>query len=264
MSFDPAKYGPWAVIPGGSEGIGACIARRLAKVGINSLLIARKPEPLEEVAAELRALGVEARTLALDLAAPDMLDRIREATDDIEVGLLVYNAGASLRTGPFIEWDLADVEQVIRLNVLGQTRLSHHFGRQMAARGHGGIILMGSLAGVAGSPSVITYSGAKAYSQIFSEGLWWELKQHGVDVLHVVVGQTNTPAMARLGIGYDEGVGDDPDMVAELALDNIADGPVVVVPKMQEGFDQLTNPNRRALTEQNAAFILSNTEGTWD
>lgn len=264
MNLDQARYGPWAVIPGGSEGIGACIATRLAKSGINSVLIARKPEPLEEVAGQVRALGAEARTLAMDLAADDMFDRICEATADIEAGLLVYNAGASLRTGPFIEWDIADVEQVIRLNVLGQTRLSHHFGKQMAKRGRGGIILMGSLAGVAGSPSVITYSGAKAYSQIFSEGLWWEMKQHGVDVLHVVVGQTNTPAMARLGIGYDGDAGDDPDMVAALALDNIANGPVVVVPKMQEGFEQLTNPNRRELTEQNAAFILSNTEGTWD
>jgi NAD(P)-dependent dehydrogenase (short-subunit alcohol dehydrogenase family) len=144
MGFDPAKYGPWAVIPGGSEGIGACIATRLAKAGINSVLIARKPEPLEEVAAEVRALGTEARTLAMDLASDDMFDRIKDATADIEVGLLVYNAGASLRTGPFIEWDIADVEQVIRLNVLGQTRLSHHFGKQMAARGRGGIVLMGS------------------------------------------------------------------------------------------------------------------------
>ena len=264
MGFDPAKYGPWAVIPGGSEGIGACIAVRLAKQGINSVLIARKAEPLDEVAAQVRALGAQARTLAMDLAAPDMFETIKAATADLEVGLLVYNAGASLRTGPFLEWDIGDVEQVIRLNVLGQTRLSHHFGQQMAARGSGGIVLMGSLAGVAGSPSVITYSGAKAYSQIFSEGLWWELKQHGVDVLHVVVGQTNTPAMARLGIGYDEGMGDDPDMVAALALDHIADGPVVVVPNMREGFEQLTNPDRRGLTLQNAQFILSNTEGTWD
>ncbi|MCX7863539.1 MAG: SDR family NAD(P)-dependent oxidoreductase [Novosphingobium sp.] len=263
MSLDAARHGPWAVIPGGSEGIGACIARRLAGAGINSVLIARKPAPLEEVAAQVQALGAEARTLALDLADPDMFEPIRAATEDLEVGLLVYNAGASLRTGPFIEWDIADVEQVIRLNVLGQTRLAHHFGKRMAQRRRGGIILMGSLAGVAGSPSVITYSGAKAYSQIFSEGLWWELGQHGVDVLHVVVGQTNTPAMARLGISYDEGVGDDPDMVAEFALANIANGPVVVVPAMQERFAQLTNPDRRGLTLHNARFILSNTEGTW-
>jgi short-subunit dehydrogenase len=262
--IDAAKYGPWAVIPGGSEGIGSSLAEELAKVGINSVLIARKPEPLEEVATSIRSrYGVEVRTLGLDLTAPDMLERVRAATDDIEVGLLVYNAGASLRTGPFIDWALDDVLQVIRLNVVGQTVLSHHFGRLMARRGRGGIILMGSLAGVAGSPSVITYSGAKAYSQIFSEGLWWELRQHGVDVLHVVVGTTNTPAMARLGIDYGD-TGDDPAMVARLALDNIAEGPVVVVPAMREGFVQLCTPNRRAVTEGNASFILSNTEGTWE
>ena len=264
MPVDAAKYGPWAVIPGGSEGIGASIARDLARSGINSVLIARKPGPLEDVAREVRDMGAEARTLSLDLTAPDMLQRIPEVTDDLEVGLLVYNAGASLRTGPFLEWDPADVTQVIRLNVDGQTTLAHHFGRKMAERGHGGIVLMGSLAGVAGSPSVITYSGAKAFSQIFSEGLWWELKQHGVDVLHVVVGQTDTPAMQRLGIVHEEGVGDSPDFVARLTLENLANGPVVVVPKMAEGFAQLTNPNRRALTEGNAAFILGNTQGTWD
>jgi hypothetical protein len=260
---DREKYGPWAVIPGGSEGIGACIARDLAQAGINSVLVARKPEPLEEVAAEVRALGVEVRTLALDLTDPAMLDRIREVTDDIEVGLLVYNAGASLRTGPFIDWSLEDVMQVVQLNVVGQTALAHHFGRKMAERGRGGIVLMGSLAGVAGSPSVITYSGAKAFSQIFSEGLWWELRQHGVDVLHVVVGSTNTPAMERLGIVYKRGEGVASDWVAKLTLENLANGPVFVMPEMADGFAQLTNPDRRALTESNAAFILGNTEGTW-
>lgn len=263
MSIDAEKYGPWAVIPGGSEGIGACIARRLAKAGINSVLIARKPEPLQQVAADVRALGAEARVLPLDMTAPDMLDRIRAVTDDLDIGLLVYNAGASHRTGPLIGWPLEDMLRVIRLNVMGQAILSHHFAQRMAKRGKGGIALMGSLAGVAGSPSVVAYSGAKAFSQIFSEGLWWEMKQHGVDVLHVVVGTTNTPAMERLGISYNRD-GDDPDMVAELTLDNLANGPVVVVPNMVEGFANLTNPNRRELTEGNAAFILGNTGGTWD
>jgi short-subunit dehydrogenase len=262
--IDAAKYGPWAVIPGGSEGIGPVLAEELAKVGINSVLIARKPEPLEQVAADIRArYGVEIRTLALDLTAPDMLERVRAVTDDIEVGLLAYNAGASLRTGPFIDWELDDVLQVIKLNVVGQTVLSHHFGRKMAERGRGGIVLMGSLAGVAGSPSVVTYSGAKAYSQIFSEGLWWELKQRGVDVLHVVVGKTDTPAMARLGIDHGDD-GDAPSVVAELALAQLADGPVAVVPKMREAFAQLCTPDRRGVTEGNASFILSSTEGTWE
>lgn len=263
MTIDAEKYGPWAVIAGGSEGIGACIAGDLAKAGINIVLIARKPEPLEEVAADVRAAGVQVRTLALDLTDPAMLDRVREATDDIEVGLLVYNAGASHRTGPFLDWPLEDMLKVIRLNVEGQAILAHHFGRKMVARGRGGIVLMGSLAGVAGSPSVVTYAGAKAFSQILSEGLWWELKQHGVDVLHVVVGQTDTPAMARLGIVYPEGESVGSEKVARLALENIANGPVFVMPEMEEGFQLFVTPNRREATETNAGFILGNTEGTW-
>lgn len=264
MTVDCERYGPWAVIPGGSEGIGACIAIELAKSGINSVLIARKPEPLEEVAQQVQALGAEARTLSLDMTAPDIVDRIRAVTDDLDVGLLVYNAGASHRTGPLIGWPAEDMLRVIRLNVEGQALLAHHFAQRMAKRGSGGIVLMGSLAGVAGSPTVVAYSGAKAFSQIFSEGLWWEMKEHGVDVLHVVVGQTDTPAMERLGVVYPEGEGDSPDLVARLTLDNLANGPVVVVPKMVEGFAQLTNPDRRSLTESNAAFILGNTEGTWE
>lgn len=262
--MDARKYGPWAVIAGGSEGIGPCLADELAEAGINSVLIARKTGPLDETAAEIRGRhGVEVRTLGLDLTDAAMLDRIREVTDDIEVGLLIYNAGASHKTGFFVDWPLEDVLKVIQLNVVGQSVLAHHFGRKMAARGRGGIILMGSLAGVAGSPTVITYSGAKAYSQIFSEGLWWELKQHGVDVLHVVVGSTNTPAMARLGIVYKEGEGVAPEAVARHSLANIANGPVFVMPEMLEGFHQLTTPDRRAVTEGNASFIMGNTAGTW-
>jgi short-subunit dehydrogenase len=262
--MDAQKYGPWAVIAGGSEGMGRCLATRLAEAGLNIVLIARKAEPLEQTAADVRAKhGVEVRTLSLDLTADDMLDRVRTVTDDIDVGLLVYNAGASHKTDFFVDWQQDDLLRVIKLNVVGQTVLAHHFARRMAARGHGGIILMGSLAGVAGSPTVITYSGAKAYSQIFSEGLWWELKQHGVDVLHVVVGSTNTPAMDRLGIVYKDGEGVEPDWVAELSLANIANGPVFVMPEMQEGFVLLNSPDRRAVTEGNANFIMGNTEGTW-
>ena len=152
---------------------------------------------------------------------------------------------------------------MVRLNTVGQTLLAHHFGTKMAARGRGGIILMGSLAGNAGSPSVIPYAGAKAFSQIFSEGLWWELKQHGVDVLHVVVGSTDTPAMARLGIVFRQNAADQPEAVARHALANLAKGPVTVVPSMWERFQTLATIDRRAATESNAALVMGNTQGTW-
>jgi short-subunit dehydrogenase len=151
----------------------------------------------------------------------------------------------------------------VRLNTVGQTVLAHHFGRKMAARGKGAIVLMGSLAGNAGSPSVVPYAGAKAYSQIFSEGLWWELKQHGVEVLHVVVGSTDTPAMARLGIVYRQNEADAPEAVARYTLANLGNGPVAVVPSMQARFKELATPDRGKATASNAALVLGNTEGTW-
>lgn len=261
--IDAGKYGPWAVIPGGSEGIGAELALMIGKAGINSVLVARKSEPLEETAARVRAeTGAEVRTLALDLTAPDMLDLVRAATDDIDVGLLVYNAGASHRTGPYLGWPLEDILRVIRLNVEGQAILAHHFGRRMVKRRRGGIVLMGSLASVAGSPSVAAYSGAKAFSQMLAESLWWELRQDGVDVLHVVLGLTDTPAMKRLGVEMgDEGV--QPEHAARLTLDNIGNGPVFVMPEMRDGFDLFVNPDRRTSVETNAGFILGNTQGTF-
>jgi len=264
MKIDAHKYGPWAVIAGGSEGIGPCMASHLAENGINIVLIARKPEPLEATAQELRdQYGVEVRTLGQDLTAESMLENVRAVTDDIDVGLLIYNAGSSHRTGPFVGWPLEDVLKVVKLNVVGQSILSHHFARRMTKRGSGGIVLMGSLAGVAGSPSVITYAGAKAFSQIFSEGLWWEMKQHGVDVLHVVVGTTRTPAMERLGIHYAEDESVSPEVVARHTLENIGEGPVFVMPEMREGFNMFVRPERREVTETNAGFILGNTEGSF-
>jgi len=264
MNIDAKKYGPWTVIAGGSEGIGPCLARRLAEAGINLVLIARKPEPLEETAASLRKQhNVEVRTLGQDLTADDMLEGVRQVTDDIDVGLLIYNAGASHRVGPFIDWPLEDVLKVIRLNVVGQSILAHHFSRRMKARGSGGIVMMGSLASVAGSPSVVTYAGAKAFSQIFCEGLWWELREHGVDVLHVVVGTTRTPAMKRLGIIYPEDGSVSADEVARHTLENIGQGPVFVMPEMREGFQMFVKPERREVTEMNAGFILGHTQDSF-
>ncbi len=262
--IDAKRYGPWAVIAGGSEGIGASIAMMLAASGINLILIARKPEPLEGVAATARARGqVEVRTLALDLTAPELLEHVAAVSDDVDVGLLVYNAGASHRTGFFVDWPLEDVLKVIRLNTEGQAVLAHHFGKRMATRGRGGIVLMGSLAGNAGSPTVVPYAGAKAFSQIFAEGLWWELRPRGVDVLHVVVGSTATPAMARLGIVHRANKADSPDEVARYTLENIANGPVVAVPSMQARFRELMTTDRRQATESNGALVMGNTRGTF-
>lgn len=101
--MDAKKYGPWALLIGGSEGVGAAFARKLAASGFKLVLVARKRGPLDEVAAELRANGAEVRVLSADLSQPDVLDKVRTVTDDVEIGLLIYNAGANSTRGMFVE-----------------------------------------------------------------------------------------------------------------------------------------------------------------
>ncbi|CQD18862.1 short-chain dehydrogenase/reductase SDR [Mycolicibacterium conceptionense] len=143
---DLAKYGPWAVIAGGSEGVGAEFARMLAEDGFNLVLLARKPGPLEATAQLCRKLGVQVRTLAVDLVDGASTAQISEATADLEVGLLIYNAGANTCSERFLDAPLAEFQKVVELNVTRMMELVQHFGRPMAARGRGGILLVGSLA----------------------------------------------------------------------------------------------------------------------
>lgn len=228
--MDDSHFGPWAVIAGGSEGVGASFARQLADRGVNVVLIARRPEPLAAVAEEIRAQGVQVRTVELDLLAPDLLPRVRAATDDLEIGLLVFNAGANSYRHEFVTGDLALFGQVTALNITAQLALVHHFGAAMRERGRGGIVLVGSLAGYLGQAEIGVYSAAKAFSRVFAEALWLELRQHGVHVLELVLGVTRTPAMARAGLDLDQSglrVAE-PDDVAREGLAHLAEGPVWV------------------------------------
>jgi short-subunit dehydrogenase len=225
--MDLQRYGPWALIIGGSEGVGAAFARKLAASGFKLVLVARKQGPLEELAKELAAQGTEIRTLSADMSKPDALERVRCSTDDVEVGLLIYNAGANDTRGAFVELDPEVYRSVIAVNVIGQSEFAHHYGALMRERGRGGIVLSGSMAGYMGAPSLAAYCGAKAFSRIFSEALWAECQSFGVDVLHLNISFTATPAMARLG--YNLTTAQAAEEVAQEGLHNIANGPVWIV-----------------------------------
>lgn len=221
------KYGPWAVIIGGSEGVGAAFARLLAKNGFKLVLVARKTGPLQELQEELTQSGAEVRIVSADLSKPDALDMVRAQTDDVEVGLLVYNAGANNTRGNFVELPADVPDSVVAINVLGQMKFARHYGTPMCERGRGGIILTGSLGGYMGSPMLAAYCASKAFSRVFTESLWMECAPFGVDVLHLNIGFTATPAMQRLGM--DTSLAEAPETVAREGLDNIANGPVWIV-----------------------------------
>ena len=129
----------------------------------------------------------------MDLSPRTRLKRIREVTDDLEVGLLVFNAGANTYGHEFVTGDLDGVPQVIDLNITAQLALVHHFGAPMKARRRGGILLVGSLAGFMGQAPDQHLRGVKAFCRVFAEGLWLEMRDHGVDVVEFVLGRDPNP-----------------------------------------------------------------------
>jgi len=199
MSLDPQfgeRYGPWALVAGASDGIGEAFARRIAQAGINVVLLARRAALLQTLASELRQqFGVATREIVVDLTADGLLPAVREATDDLEVGLVVYNAGAAHGAGHFLDRTAEAALALVALNCRGPVVLAHHFGARMRERRRGGIVLLSSLAALSGSAHIAVYSATKSFDMVLAEGLWHELKPAGVDAMCLVVGATLTPSM---------------------------------------------------------------------
>jgi short-subunit dehydrogenase len=231
MSDFRVRYGPWALVTGASEGIGESFARALATRGLDLLLVARRPEPLEALAVDLRAAhGVRVRTATADVARPDLLAVMDALAGEEEVGLVVHNAAFSA-LGPFLDRPLDDLLKVIDVNCRAPLAMAHHLGRKMAARGRGGIVLMSSLAGGQGCPMVVSYAASKAFETVLAEGLWDELRPAGVDVLACRAGPTRTPSYEasrpRKKVPMME-----PGPVVEEALAALGRKPVVVAGKL--------------------------------
>lgn len=220
------RYGSWALVAGASAGLGAEFARQLAAKKLNLVLIARRADALSSLADELRAGGVETRTVAADLGAPDLLARLDEATRELEIGLVVYNAAHS-RVGPFLDQPLDEQLRTIDVNCRAPLTLAHHFGRKMRERGRGGIVLMTSLVALQGSPMVAAYAASKAFDLVLAESLWDELRGNGVDVLACRAGATRTPAFeASKPVGSTPMM--EPAPVVRQALAALGRGPSMV------------------------------------
>lgn len=228
------KYGPWAVVAGASDGVGATFAERIAQNGVNVVLLARRQSVLDEVAAGIRdRTGVETRTVAVDLTEVSAATAIVQATADLEIGFLVYCAGADPVFEPFLSQPVEAAEAMVQRNCVTPMRLCHHFAPAMVARGRGGIVVFGSGAGLAGGPNMVAYAATKAFDMVFAEALWTELHEAGVDVLGLILGKTDTPALralehrrGQIGSPDETPAGATPvaDVVTE-AFDNLGNGP---------------------------------------
>jgi len=221
------RFGRWAVIAGASEGLGAAFARALARRGMDLVLVARRAEPLEELAARLRdELAVEVRTIALDLGAPDAIEQLHRSTATLEIGLAIYNA-AYAPIGDLVTTAPEDLLRVVDVNVRAPLLFARSFAAPMVARRRGAIVLVSSVAGMQGTPRLSTYAASKAFLRVLGEGLWGELRRRGVDVLVVTAGAIRTPGYA--GASKREAPGTlDPEEVALRTIAAIGRGPNVI------------------------------------
>lgn len=220
-------YGPWAIVAGASEGLGAAFAEGLAERGLNLILIARRLDKLEELAKFLQTnYAVAVEVFSLDLADFKGVKRIISEMQQA-VGLLIYNA-AYAPIGNFQDIPEEKLERIVDVNIKTPLLLTKLLSKPMIQKKQGGIILMSSLAGNQGSPKIATYAASKAFNLIFAEGLWLELKKHGIAVTASCAGAISTPGYKKAQNTKDAPGTLSARQVAEATLTSLGKGPTVI------------------------------------
>src|SRR6267378_5358004 len=199
-TIDKTQFGPWALITGASSGIGREFARQIAASGINVVLVARREALLEELGRALAdEFGVKSRTVVADLSQVDFLDHLAQLTDDLDIGLVVSNAGTA-NPGEFLKLDQQLLQATLRLNTMAHLDISHHFGAKLAKRRRGGLILVGAMGAENGIPRIANDGAAKAYVHSLGEALHYEFKPLGVYVTVLAAAFTNTEVLEKFGL----------------------------------------------------------------
>jgi short-subunit dehydrogenase len=227
-----------AVITGASSGIGAIYADRLARRGYDLLLVARSRERLDDLAKKLATdTRRKVEVLAADLTDSDDLARLEQILrDDSSITLLVNNAGIGA-TAPLLNSDVADMNQMIALNVGALTRLTYAVVPGLVKRGNGVIINIASIVAVAPERLNGVYGGTKAFVLAFSQSLRNELASTGVAVQVVLPGATATDFWEKSGKPVEqlpqEIVMSAEDMV-DAALSGLDQGEFVTIPALPD------------------------------
>jgi short-subunit dehydrogenase len=197
---DKQRFGPWALVTGASSGVGAEFARQLAADGLNVALAARRVDRLARLGAELeRDFGVAWRKIQVNLSEEGFLDALEAGTRDLDVGLVVSNAGA-VTFGHLLESEPEALERRFRLNAWAHLALVRRYGPALARRKRGGFLLVSSMAGLQGVPFVADYAAAKAFVLTLGEGLHAEFAGSGVAVSVLLPGAVDTEMISSIGL----------------------------------------------------------------
>lgn len=227
MTAFAARYGPWGVIAGGSEGLGAAWSWGLAERGMDLLLVARRVEPAEALAEQIRSrTGVRVEVCVADLSQPDAPQQLRTQMAGHDVGLFIYNA-ALAPGGPFADLEEDLLSRTLRTNVITPSHLVRELLPGLLERPRAGVILVSSLAGFVGSAQLATYSATKAYLRVLAEALYEEYRHRGLDVLTVTPGAITTPGLSSRSTKSIPGQLA-PTQVVESALTRLGTRPLVI------------------------------------
>lgn len=244
------KYGEWAIICGASDGLGAELARELARRELNCVLIARRQDLLNQLGTELSAkYGIQTRAFSIDLMDAEAAFQIEAIADTHPCGMFIINAGGDTVSTRFLESNIATWQTFMQRNIHFLTETLHNFGKRFHAQGHGGILVIGSDLAFSGAGRVSLYSASKAYAMNLIESLWTEWRGTLVDIAYMVIGSTKTPKMLKILEHYkiDPNAIDliDPKDLAVWAIDNIGEGPTCVYDVDPASMDPMTSPDAR-------------------
>src|ERR1700739_1362744 len=199
VTLDKKRFGPWALVTGASSGIGKEFARQIAAAGINVVLVARRETRRIEVGRSIaKDFKVQYRAIVMDLSQEGFIAKLAEHTKDLDIGLVVSNAGTA-NAGEFLKLDRQLLEETLRLNTMSHLDIAHYFGRKLAERRRGGLILVGAMGAENGVPCIANDGGAKAYVHSLGEALHYEFKPLGVYVTVLAAGFTNTAVLEKFG-----------------------------------------------------------------
>jgi len=231
---------PIALITGASSGIGLAFARRLATDGHDIVAVARREDRLRSLARDLASHGATVEVLVADLATIEGTAAVERRCAVGDLALVINNAGVS-RYKPFVELELAAIDELTRLHVVGPTRIVRAALPAMVARGSGGIINVASLLSLSGTlppgqlPHRAVYAAAKSYLLTFSQQIAHEVGARGVRVQALLPGIVETEFHDDMGVAKSHlPPGMKADDVVQASLSALAAGEVVCIPPLPD------------------------------
>ena len=219
----------WAIVTGGSSGIGKAIAKELLKMGINCVLVARDGDRLKDAAKDLGE--ARCRLITLDLSEPGAVQELDEQTEGIDISICIHSAGVTYM-GLFVDQPEVVSANMQGLHIVATTEFFRIFGKRFELRRSGAFVMVSSSLGYLNLPRGAEYSATKRYMITLGEALRPEFKAKGINIVTLAPGGTKTPMATDLAnyldmtkLPFPMG---SPDKVAKAAVNQLDKGGVVI------------------------------------